>query len=324
MRILTINDPHCSDTPPAGRTEEYGKQIMEKLLECWQLAADRHCDFILMTGDLFRKFRGLIVSDAMKVQLLRLYRAAPCEVLSLAGNHDLSSDGVSSVWRMPFGLLAEAGAYRWLDKPLYHQAKDGEELLIIPRNWEPYIDKMSTAFKLSKDEAEKVAALGECSYVVMAAHASILPPGDTRPYPYHDADKLLTKGLDWLTVGHIHENLGIHKLASGCWFTNVGSLARVERSKHNLTRVPSVLLTTLEKGEVGFEQIPLQSARPAAEIFYEMPEEVERGAADFAASLESALDMEELPLDELIALYTKDDPPQVVDRLKSYLEGVSA
>ena len=190
---------------------------------------------------------------------------------------------------------------------------------MIPRNWEPFIDKLPSAFKLTKAE---VALLDEKVYGVMVAHASILPPGDTRPYPYHDVENLPTSLLDILHCGHLHEDLGIQKLSSGCWFTNVGSVGRVERSKHNLTRTPSILLVTLEKGEMEFEQIFLQSARPASDIFYEMPEEIRRGAADFAESVESALDMEELPLVELIARYTKDDPPKVVERLTGYLEGV--
>jgi len=318
-RFLVLNDPHLSDTPPAGRTDAYGDQILAKMRECWQIAADRHCDFVVQTGDLFRRWRGLVVAYKMMVELLRLYKEAPCSVYSIAGNHDLSSDGVASVDRMPFGVLAEAGAFHWLREAVRLEF-GGEKIALIPRSWEPYIDKLPGAFKLTKHE---LALLEENVYGIMVAHASILSPGDTRPYPYHDAEKLPTEMLDALLVGHIHEDLGIHRLASGCWFANVGSLARVERNKHSLLRTPSVLLVTLEKGEINFEQIPLQSVRPAAEVFYEMPEEVERGAADFAASLESALDMEEMPLDELIALYTKDDPPQVVDRLKSYLEGVA-
>lgn len=324
IRFLTINDPHTSDTPPAGRTDDYPLHMLEKLTECWAIAGDRQCDFIQLSGDLFRKFRGLVIAYRMMYELLRLFKAAPVEVVSIAGNHDLSSDGVASVNRMPFGVLAEAGAFRWLDRPYYHQAKDGEELLVIPRNWEPYIDRVPNVFKLTAEEAQQVNDLGDRAYVTMLAHASILPPGDSRPYPYHDADKLPTDLLHVLYCGHIHEDLGIHQLASGCWFVNCGSLARVERSKHNLTRTPQVVLTTLDKGEIEFEVIPLQAARPASEVFYEMPEEIEREVGDFAASLESTLDMEEMPLDELIARYTEGDPPEVVERLRGYLEGVDA
>ena len=312
-KFLVVNDPHLTDRPPLGRQEGYADQVFDKLQECWDIAGSEHCDFILFTGDLHHRFRGPVVAYAMTIRLLALLKQAPCPVYGIAGNHDLSSDGTASIWRMPFGVLAKAGALTWLD-----QARVVEDVLLIPRNWEPHIDAVPTAFKLSRDEALMLPERGE-GYSVMVAHASILAPGDTRPYPYHDAEKLPTDVLDVLICGHIHEDEGIHQLSSGCWFANVGSISRISRTADNLTRKPQVLTVTFDKGEIEFERHILKSALPAAEVFFEKEVAEERQVGDFAAALATALEMEETPLDELIAQHTEGQPPEVVERLRRYL-----
>ena len=40
---------------------------------------------------------------------------------------------------------------------------------------------------------------------------------------------------------------------------------------------------------------------------------------EFAENLGTALELEETPLEELVARYTKDDPPAVVEKLRYYL-----
>lgn len=321
-KFLVVNDPHASDRPPIGRTESYTDDIIVKLRECWQIAERTECDFIIMTGDIFHRFRGPIIAYALTVRLLTLFREAPCPVYAVAGNHDLTMDGIDSVWKMPFGVLAKAGVITWLSEATVETCGQSvEQVLLIPRNWEPHIDQLPNIFKLTKDEAAMKEKWPGVRYTVMVAHAAILPPGRDAIYPHHNADKLPTDLLDVLICGHIHEDLGIHKLPSGCWFANVGSVARPERSKHNLERTPEVLTVALENGEIEFERHPLTTARPAEEVFFEKDVVTEREIGDFAAALSTALELEETPLSELVAQYTKGQPPAVVEKLRYYLEG---
>ena len=320
-KFLVVNDPHASDRPPIGRTESYADDIIAKLRECWKIAERTECDFIIMTGDIFHRFRGPIIAYALTVRLLALFREAPCPVYAVAGNHDLTMDGIDSVWKMPFGVLAKAGVITWLSESMVEV--NCPEVLLIPRNWEPSIDRLPNIFKLTKAEVEHKERPGVC-YAVMVAHAAILPPGRDAIYPHHNADKLPTDLLDVLICGHIHEDLGIHKLPSGCWFANVGSVARPERSKHNLERTPEVLTVSLEDGEIEFERHPLTTTRPAEEVFFEKAAVTEREVGDFAAALSTALELEETPLDELIAQHTKGQPDAVVERLRQYLTKVEA
>lgn len=316
-KFLVINDPHTSDRPPIGRTESYVDDILRKLAECWDIARRTKCDFVVITGDIFHRFRGPQTADSLKVRLLEWFAQAPCPVYAIAGNHDLTMDGVASVWRMPFGVLIKGGAFTWLSKAQEVTIGKAEDsVLLIPRNWSREIDRLPHLFKLTKTEA---AMLKEYQYAVMVAHASILPPGESAIYAHHDADKLPTALLDVLLCGHIHEDLGIHKLASGCWYANVGAVGRPDRAKHNLTRIPEVLTVDMNKGELEFERHPLTSARPGADVFFEKDTVTERDVGDFAEALGTALEMEETPIEELIARYTKGKPKAVVDRLLQYM-----
>lgn len=314
-KFLVVNDPHCSDRPPLGRQEGYAEQIFAKLRECWEIAARESCDFILLTGDIYHRFRGPMVAYATTIGLLTLLREAPCQVYAVAGNHDLSSDGVASILRMPFGVLVKAGALTWLD-----EARQVGDVLLIPRNWGPHIDTDTEAFKLTRNEAAmQPTGSPREQYVVVVAHASILAPGHSRPYPYHNADDLPTRSLDVLLCGHTHEDEGIVQLPSGCWFANIGSISRIARTKDNLERTPQVLTVTLDGGDIEFERHALKSALPASEVFFEKEVVAERQVGDFAAALATALELEETPLEELLAEHTKDQPPEVVERLRHYL-----
>lgn len=314
-KFMVRNDLHNADRPPLGRTDSYTDDILAKQEESLEIAAQTACDFIIDTGDWFHKFRGVVNMNRLLVRLLEMYKNPPCDIYATAGNHDLSYSGVESVFSMPFGVMIEAGVINWLDTARIIEA-NGVEALFVPRNWEPHIDTLPSIFNLKKAE---VAMRPKGGPTIMVAHASIVPPGDSRPYPHFDADKLPTELLHVLLCGHIHEDLGIHQLASGCWFANIGSVARVERTKHNLERRPEVLTVTLDGSDIEFERHPLTSARPAEEVFFDQEVTTERELGEFAENLETALELEETPMEELIARYTKDDSPEVVERLRRYL-----
>lgn len=316
MKYLVRGDIHNADRPPLGRTESYTDDLMAKQAETFDIAARTHCDFIIDTGDLFHKFRGVINANRLLAKLIELYQKCPVKIYSVGGNHDFSYSGIKSVFSMPFGVMIRAGVINWLSEARVIEAGD-EKALFVPRNWEPYIDSLPRIFKLKEAEAVLRPKNG---YTIMVAHASIVPPGDDRIFPHHKADQLPTDMLHVLHSGHLHEDLGIHQLPSGCWFTNIGSIARVERSKHNLERRPEVMTVTLDHGEIMFERYPLTSARPAEDVFFDQEVNVERDLGDFAENLASALEIEDTPLEELIARYTEDDSPEVVERLRHYLE----
>lgn len=320
IKLLQINDPHVSHTPPLGRTSDYEDQIMDKLWDCWTIAERYKVDAAVLTGDLFHKWRGL-VPYSLTNRLADWLDQRPCEIIATPGNHDMNSGGRERLNEMPFGLLASSSYFTMVYKglPTVVSARGGE-VAFIGRPWEPYIDTMTNAFDLTGDEI----AMAKRMPTVLVTHASILPPGDTRPYPHHNIDTLgIHKYIDLVLCGHIHEDLGVHQLDTGLWYANLGSVGRVSRTQDNMTRMPKVLIVTVHDDGMEFEEFLLPSAKPAEEVFFEKEANVVKELREFSDALADGLEMEETPIEELIVKYTKGESDEVVVRLREYLTGVT-
>lgn len=327
IKLLVINDPHVAHTPPLGRTSDYEDQIMAKLEECSAIAQAQECDAVLLSGDLFHKWRGT-VPYSLTNRLKDWIRNVSCPIIAVPGNHDMTYGGIHELDKMPFGSFAFDIEIINRNNPAFigetvAVGTPVHDVLIIGREWEPYIDTQKTAFKLT----DKEKTLAKNRYTIMLTHASILPPGQVRPYPYHDVSKMgLDEDIDMILSGHIHENLGVHDV-DGLWFANVGSVGRVSRTKENLEgHIPSVLLVTISNDDdvaPDFEVIELESALPAEDVFFEKAPTVEKELREFSEALVDGIEMETMPLDELITKYADGESEQVVVRLREYLSGVA-
>jgi len=153
-------------------------------------------------------------------------------------------------------------------------------------------------------------------------HGSIVPPGEVRPYPTVAADFIDFTGIDLILGSHIHEHMGVHEIGKG-YFANLGSLGRIARTADSMTREVVCLLVTVQiDGGLFFEEVPITSARPAAEVFLAMREGGEIdvfGAENFGDSILAALDVEEMSVADLLAAYAADLPDGVKRRLEHYL-----
>lgn len=326
IRILVANDPHTADRPPLGRTESYCDDVLAKLEEIGLRAKELECQAVVISGDIFHIKRAPYVSHALIQRLIAIFRAYPCIVLVVPGNHDLAMEGLASIARQPLGVLARAGVITLLgiDGGHYQLAADKQQMLLIGRPYDIDGDADPDYYGLTDDELAFVKRwrMGRLRAVVMVAHGSIVPPKEKRPYPYCPANLIDFNEIDLLLSGHLHENMGLHEVR-GSYFANFGSISRVSRTADNYKReVVALLVTLTDDNAFKFAEVPIDSARPAEDIFVEGPDASEPdtfGAGDFAEHIMAALNVEEMSIEELIASYASDVPEPIKRRLGHYL-----
>ena len=317
-KLLVVNDPHVSDRPPLGRVEGYCEDILAKLEEVKARAVELAVAAVLIPGDLFHVKRAPHVSHALVQRLIVLFRSFPCPVYILPGNHDLSEEGLPSLARQPLGVLAHARVIRLLGKDVYEV---GPSVFLVARPFDSGRDADADYYALTAEERAYLSKQGAHTTIVVT-HGSIVPPGEVRPYPTVAADFIDFKGIDLILGSHIHEHMGVHEIGKG-YFANLGSLGRIARTADSMTREVVALLVTVQIDDgLSFEEVPITSARPAAEVFLAMREGGEIdvfGAEGFADHIMAALDVEEMSVADLIATYAADLPDGVKRRLEHYL-----
>lgn len=298
-RILFVGDLHLSDQPPLGRVPGYREHILAKLEEIGRIVHDdHHIDAVCFLGDIFHSKRPMFTSHYLvqKVQDILDYIGQNCQdVFILPGNHDQGPEGLNSLHRQPLGVLrAGAAILGWQADTVSR-----ETFSLISRPYHPQRDLDPDYYRLS--EEEKLLS----SPRIMVAHGSLIPPGDSRPYPVLNVGELAAdgtlEGIDYLVSGHIHEALGLHLLKGGTVFCNPGALSRPSRTQDAMTRQVQVWL--LDHGN-SYDMIPLTSALPAAEVFLAPGGDgatVTDEIADFADALAEGLSLEDAPIEQLLA-----------------------
>ena len=314
-RIVFVGDIHAADRPPLGRTEDYREQILTKLEEGG--VASKGADAIVLLGDIFHQPRANLVSHSLVKSLMDIFRRYPAPVYALMGNHDQGEEGYASLPRQPFGVLGEAGVIRVFLSPVVV----GQVRLVF-RHYDARRDADPTYYALGEDERDRPFNPGA---IILCAHGSIVPPGESRPYPTLNVRELLYCGADAIISGHLHEDLGISKVSykgNHLLFANPGSLARVSRDKHNMTRIPHILVADWD-GKLTFSYYELESARPASEVFLTPEAGGEEGVSDeireFARALSGGLAAEEADLDTLLAKFS-EIPTNVRNHVRRLIE----
>lgn len=333
IRFAVINDLHLADNPPLGRKEGYCDQLFDKLHGIARICAQAQIQTVFLTGDVFHVKRPDRNSHRLVQRCIDMFGGEFREALGgpfvygIAGNHDLSEQGLFSLERQPLGVLAKAGAIQLIDdeRGLHLTGSSGSQvsLHVFPR---PY-SSMETDPEYYRLTDWEVECAENSDYTMMLAHGSLLPPGETRHpnQPVLNVDKIDFGGrVDMLFSGHLHENLGFADLLGGGIFANLGSLSRVARSADMLDGSIErcfLVVTIPDLGDVQFEPVPIPNMLPPEEVFIESTiVEGDDALQEFAEHLADSLLIEDTPLDEVLANLGDDISPEVRARLKTYLE----
>lgn len=335
MKLLIFGDVHIADKPPAGRVDDYTDAVLSKLEAISHICEVQGVEYALSLGDIYHTKQANRVSHRLVQQLIHTFKNFPCRVLVAPGNHDYGPAGLDSLAHQPLGTLAEAGA---IDLALGIELLSEEGCLesqcwLIPRPYDAAADGLSgetdpSYYSLTEKEQERIETAPENVSrprpVIGLAHGSLLAPGDSRPYPYVNVDKIPgIEQYDLLVSGHIHESLGVVKVGKTL-FANPGSIGRTRRDIATYARTVEVLIVTVDESGVGVEEVPLPGVAPALEVFgnreaEDTPNLPTDEIAQFVSGLGEGLRADQLSLPELIA-ELGDIPPEVKIEVERLLE----
>ena len=327
MRIAFVGDLHASDTTPQSRIDDYPRAILRKMDGIREVRHKWYLDAIVWSGDIFHQKRSARVSDWLRQRLMEKFDSMDVPNFVVPGNHDMGPRGIDSLDHQPLGTLAVSGIITVLND--ITSSRVG--VWIVPRPYSAERDADPSYYSLTEKEKNFIANNYKAP-IIMVAHGSLLPAGEERPYPTVNVDKIPgIEQLDALISGHIHENLGIHQLPGGGYFTNPGSVGRVARTQANMARVVSLFLLELSEPtldtKIQGQFLAIPGVAPATEVFAKVEEVKEEGPNDelkkFVGALAGGLQLSSMSLSEVIAqVDTEND--EVRKLMLKYLEEVDA
>lgn len=342
MNLLFFGDLHLADKPPAGRVDDYAQTILDKIAAIAHLCREHQVQYALGAGDIFHVKQPSRVSHALVQRAIEVFKAFPCPVLVVPGNHDLGPDGLQSLPRQPLGTLEKAGTIRIL-REINLFCEEGTlepKFWLVPRPYNANAEGAQDGetdpsyYSLTPEEKERITA--DPRPVIGLAHASILGPGDSRPYPCVNFEKIPEFWLyDLFVSGHLHECLGVipveavvepHKSGDPLnmtIFANPGSIARTQRNLSNYSRTVEVLIATVTKDGLKVQEVPLPGVLPALEVFgkrepVDSPDAPSDEIAKFVQTLGEGLRADTLSIPELLAEF--DIEPEVKAEVQRLLE----
>lgn len=255
-RLLQLNDPHLSETPPSSRTAFYCMEVLDKL--AWVLAKARelHVDVLICTGDWFHSKIAQRTPYWLINRLLRMLADEPYQILSIAGNHDFPP-GFGDLDRQPYNTLIASGLVCDIHDKVF-TCGDGTDIVGCR-----YHDQDAFAHILNMVAKYKPD--------VLVLHQQIEPPGSTQIFEFIPADKLV--GVAKLVLyGHVHDYHGIYDVTvegftippAVTTFSNPGNISRGSIAERDLKRTPSVAFFDTATGEREVIGIP---HKPIEEVF---------------------------------------------------------
>ncbi|MFA7295811.1 MAG: metallophosphoesterase [Dehalococcoidia bacterium] len=280
-KYLQVNDPHCSDQPPAMRTASYLDDVLAKLAAVMQLAEHLGVDRVVFTGDVFHRKNAAHTTHRTVQRVREILNGPGVPVSIVPGNHDEAHGG--GLDGQP--LLSLLGDHVDL---LDGVCASDEHIVGVP--W-------SNAYEREGGAQAFADALRVRARPLVFAHA----PLTVAPWPFGpeaggwiqiaDVDALLPPHVRVVAHGHMHKG---HPLTASegntgrVLYSNPGALARATIGADDFDRVPQVALITYDDRGQGaggtVEYLPVPH-RPAAEVY----RVAEHTAAEARGSAASAL-----------------------------------
>ncbi len=327
--FVFAGDLHVADKAPAGRVDDYMDTILNKLVAIRDICVELGGCKAFFTGDIFHIKHPNRVSHRLVQELIHLFKSFPNVVHVNPGNHDLGPAGMLSLPSQPLGVLEKAGAVTInLQARYFHE---GGSFWLIPRPYNAAAEGVQDGEvhpeHYSITESERADIDDFPAPIIGLFHASIVGPGDSRPYPHFTADAIPSfEEYDLIISGHLHENLGVVPVGKKTMFANPGSIARTSRNLPSYTRTVGVLAVNITSdGKMHIDEVPLPGVKPALEVFGARLEEspaleYDTKIAQFVEALGEDIRAEKLSWEERLATLGGDIPAPVLAEVQRLLE----
>lgn len=243
--VMFVGDLHADDRTPATRKDDYLTACVEELTEILTKARRFGCDAIVMLGDIFHRMepqgqcRNLILRTFLSFSDLR--------IITVVGNHDVKHN-LQNLPNSALGTLLDAGVLVSLEEC-------------------PDLRIGLGHFRAKIEDEIKDGLLAQKSVLIWALHASVATMPQFGEFILFD-DVPLHPQTRLVVAGHIHHPM-FQQREDGAIFINPGSICRNALNVENKERQPQVLVVdyALDGTYMRQKLIPLESSRPAAEIF---------------------------------------------------------
>lgn len=278
LKIVVTGDLHFRNENPRSRKDVFEDAMLSKLLEVFQLAQEHGAEAIIIPGDIF---------DTANVGLKTIAKLGYClnawidefgvQILTISGNHDLPAGNKAALERTPYGLLSKLGFIHDLEDKDFEthfniSFADMKDVFLIASGcgFDFLTDTVEGADQFKTDRLYCQTAEGafpdDGSVYIHVVHSMLMATPPISGMRHTLIDEVETDA-DIIISGHYHDGFGIHRRKDGKLFINPGALCRLSAGETEMRRTVQVaLLTVRSKTDYEAELIPLQSARPSAEV----------------------------------------------------------
>lgn len=272
IKLLTVGDPHIRGTNPRNRLDDYKQATKKKIAEVFTLAAVHEVDAIILPGDILDRPE---VSTGVLLEFADLLAESPVKIFTTPGNHDLYSYNIDTYSRTSLAVMERIVPQLTVSKrpgdPYYLEKDD----TVVQLTFTPYsseIDRNGYGYSHEVEDLTNKAAAYETitgepyqgPFKVHVAHGMLLD--HTPPFDRFTLVQEVETNADIVITGHDHTGYGIYKRPDGKTFINLGSLTRLSASQAEIERTIQVGLITIVGKDYEIEPIPLQTAKPGAEV----------------------------------------------------------
>ena len=279
MKILFLTDSHIKGINPIYRKGSFLGDMTTKISEVIKLSKELGCEKVLHGGDLFD---SPLVSLKLCDTFVDMIEHAGIPWGIVRGNHDeighnpnLSGESILDHIFRRSKLIYNLGGRS---------------------NGKIYIEGFDYYHGIEKDLKEKglissIPYVGDKQIAVVHAFITSKP---FNPKVMHVVANEIQTDFQLVLVSHYHAEFGILKVNNPVTgmkttFVSIGSLARLTVADSDISRMPNVLFIDTDISLI--KVIPLQSAKPASEVFdltnLEKKQQFETRIDNFVNSLES-------------------------------------